>query len=262
MTRTLVAPLLALFPLTACVVVGDVETETEDFAETEPFSRVVVDIDGGDVEIAGDAVQVGATGTLVSSFGRRAPDIRHYVDDGVLHVEGDCDPLAMVCAIDLLLVVHEGVRVEVHSGAGNVQVHDTVADVVVETGAGDVELARLSGRVEADTGAGAIALQHCSGEAYLDTGTGAVSGVGLSSPVVQVESGAGEVDLQMTAAFQRVDVEVGTGDVRVEVPAGAYALDVDTGAGDVDLAGVTDDATAASVISAHTGAGDVLVVGR
>lgn len=262
MARSFLAPLvLALSPLAGCVLVADVDTETVAIDETEAFDRVVVDVDGGDVVVVGDPAAAGATGTIVASFGARAPEIRHYVDAGVLHVEGDCASLAMVCAIDLELVVPEGVRVEVESGAGEVDVRDVVGDVVVDTGAGDVRIADVAGRVEVDTGAGSVALERCAGEVVVDTGTGDVTGTALGSPVVQVDAGAGSVDLELRGAVERVAVDLGTGDVRLQVPAGRYVLDVETGAGDVDVAGVTEDPGAAAILEASTGAGDVSVVG-
>lgn len=247
--------------LSGCFVTH-VDTSTEDFVEEAPFDAVVIELDAGSVEVLGDPEAIGAVGTVVTSWGGRVPEVEHYVDEGVLHVVGRCEPLQIVCTVDLELVVPTGVAVTVETGSGDVLVEELTGDVDARTGSGDVDLARLAGHVEVDTGSGDVSLCDVSGNVVAETGSGDVQATGSTSRMFDATTGSGSVIVEMAGDFDRLDAETGSGDVLLTVPAGDYDLQLDTGSGDVDVdPSVKEDPGADSCISAYTGSGDVTILG-
>jgi DUF4097 and DUF4098 domain-containing protein YvlB len=219
---------------------------------------VEIDVGSGNVNVFGGAD--GATGTITTEFAKQPPEVVHYVDGGVLHIEGECATLQLHCDIDVELTVPPGTDVSVLTGSGEVWISDTTGDVTVSAGSGDLDLDGLSGRVEADTGSGDVTLQGCAGVLVAATGSGDIQGTDLAFSEAEAVTGSGDVRLQLEAPVTRVDVETGSGEVDIEVLPGSYRLEIDTNSGDVDIhPAIIADSSAASVLSASTGSGDVRV---
>lgn len=74
---------------------------------------------------------------------------------------------------------------------------------------------------------------------------------------VTVETGSGDIDVDLAAVSAPVDLRAGSGDVSVTVPRdGAYAVRTGTGSGDEDVE-VTSDASASARLDVETGSGDI-----
>jgi DUF4097 and DUF4098 domain-containing protein YvlB len=233
---------LALFA-TGCLTYGR-EAGTETVSESEAITRVEIDIDAGDVSIATARNTPGARGAVDSRWSDAAPEVLHYVSDGVLHVIGRCDALAIACRTDVTLEVAADVSV----GA--------------QTAMGDIDISGVTGDVDAGTEDGDIALHDIRGTLFVESGSGAIAGDQLAGTIVDARTRSGDVELEVTGAPQRIVARTDAGDVNLLVPAGAYRIQADAPAGDLVLGEtVRDDATAQAVIVADTRNGDVRIEG-
>ncbi|MFZ5480904.1 MAG: DUF4097 family beta strand repeat-containing protein [Myxococcota bacterium] len=211
-----------LLTLLAC---GLVETETEHAALVEdgPFAHVEIELGAGDVVVRGDPEATGADGTFTATFSETPPAIEHWVDDGVLHVEGACVAIQAVCELSLAVTLPADVSVTIATGSGDAVVEGIVGDLVAESGTGDVTARGLAGYAELKTGSGDVCAE--------------------------------------SEGFDRIEAETGSGDIVVTVPPGVYALTAESGSGDVDVApDVRSDGAAEAVIVAQTGSGDVSIL--
>ena len=215
-SRSLFLPLWLL--LAGC---EHAETHDETATISEPVNVVVVDVGSGDVELFGaDVSEV----RLLARIEGPSNHLAYEVADGRLQVFDECHESH--CSVDVSAVVPAGVRVELRTGSGDIEVQD------------------LLGAIE------------------LDTGSGDIHGFDLAGVDVSAETGSGDVVLDVFDPLERLHVRTGSGDVALDVPAGGYRLDVHTGSGDRDLGGVKSDSGAAASIEVDTGSGDVVIRGR
>lgn len=95
------------------------------------------------------------------------------------------------------------------------------------TSAHDVTVSRYDGPLGIrTTGRGAVSVGPVTGRLRAETEEGDVSGYGLRSPEVVVETRRGVVDLGFGARPRRVEVEAGIEPVTIELPDGDYAVSV------------------------------------
>ncbi len=222
----------------ANVLVRTTERDAATFAG--PVRRVEVHVTGS-VHVRGGPADE-ARLTRRSTFGVHRPTVRHSLVEGLLTVRVECPGgVTVVCdnRVDLVVPTDASLSID----AFGTHVTDVDGDVEVHSGAGSVELVRVRGRVDVDVGGGAI------------------SGSDLASPEVRAAAGAGSVDLQFAIAPTDVDARSGAGSVVVTVPAGeeAYRVEADAGAGE-DVVRVRTDPTSDRVIRANAGAGSVEVL--
>ncbi|MBN1337326.1 MAG: DUF4097 family beta strand repeat protein [Deltaproteobacteria bacterium] len=209
--------------LASCVV--EVHDTSERVSVQEPFDRVVVALDSGDVTLNGGGAESVTVRADLAWVGGACPTWDAWVEDGTLYVEGGCqEPALGWCAVDIQAELPAGLPVEIRTGSGDVGI-EGLGSAQVETGSGDVEV--LDGAVAVD-----------------------------------VESGSGDLVVEMAAPFDRIEGRTGSGDVDLTVPAGAYVLDLDTGSGGVDIQRVACDSEAVSLIRVRTGSGDITLTGR
>lgn len=217
-------------------------TETGDTTLTGPIERVEVHVRGA-VEIRpGPADRARVVRRSELAFER--PRVRQQLVDGVLTIDVDCAGFAVICDNEVTLTVPpdvdvaaEAERVQVTGMTGAVTVGGESAD-----GGGSVELTELTGPVSVRLGAGAVI------------------GRDLRSDRVDVRTAAGAVELGFAEAPTDVRARTGAGYVEVVVPADgtAYRVDARAEAGDRTVS-VPTDPEADRVISATTGAGEVVV---
>jgi hypothetical protein len=212
-----------LAALSGCVFYPS-HVEYDDLTINEPYDRIVVEVDAGDVRMIGEDTSSTEV-HMVLTFGRSRPELLWYMDGDTLFLDGEC-PRIGSCEISLDISLPADVTAE------------------VETGAGDVEIEELTGSLD------------------LETGAGDISGTGLTGGVFFADTGAGDVSLSCATAPELVDVDSGAGDIDLRVPADTYRIETDSGVGDVVITGLTLDEHADRVIKASTGAGDITIIGR
>jgi len=226
---------------TGCLGFGR-EGGTETLSESEAITRVEIDLDAGDVTITAAGSAPGARGAVESRWNDTAPEVLHYVADGVLHVIGRCDAIAIACRTDVTLEVQANVNVG------------------VKVGTGSLDISGVEGGLDAGTEDGAIALHDLRGTVFVESGAGEIVGDLLDTEIVDARTRSGAVELALVGAPQRIVARTDEGDVNLLVPAGAYRIQADAPTGDFVLGDtVRDDATATAVIVAETHNGDVRI---
>lgn len=225
---------------------GGREESTERVRDDGPISRVDVELDAGNVEIVGAPDFLGVNGTVTSRWMQDdAPEVVHYVQDGVLHVLGRCASPDAPCLLDASLTVPIGANVSIDTGMG---------DVITRAISGDVEISVADGDIEG---------HQIGGTFFVETEQGDILGDGLSGSLIDARTGAGDVEMQITGSPIRLVGRSMDGDVVLNVPPGSYRIDADTPQGDLEISSqVVDDPGASSVIIAETDNGDVRIDGR
>lgn len=234
-------PILLLSLLSGCVY--ELRLEQQTITVTEPYSRLSLSSDAGDLWIHGANVTT-TTMDLSKEWHGTEPYIDTAVEGDTLYVRVDCrhEPLSR-CSVDIDLEVPSEI-----SG-------------VVDLGAGDLSARHLEGDFTAWTGAGDLLLVDMAGEVHVDTGAGDVDGTELSGDEVMASTGAGDVALTMAARFDLLTADTGAGNVDLRVPYGTYWLDLDTGVGTLQTVGILAGGPSMPTIRAHSGAGDIRVFG-
>ncbi|MCB9673560.1 MAG: hypothetical protein H6737_00505 [Alphaproteobacteria bacterium] len=231
--------LLALPLLGGCIYTVVVETET--FEVDEPFSSVVVTNPTGDLTVLG---RTGiASLDVTKRYHGNEPELRLFVEDDTLFVEGSCPRPQFTCSIDLVLSVPAD------------------ADVTAHLETGGVDLRDLDGAFDIDTSTGSLALHQLGGTAEARTSTGSIVGTDLELTDLVARTSTGSIDLVHAWRATSIDAETSTGSVDLLVPGGRYDVDVAAGTGSVEVVGLVDDPTADASVRAHTGTGSVRVVG-
>lgn len=219
--------------------------------ETRAFTgdRVAIDVGSADVEVVAGAPsgKVEITRRSTWGIGASKPEPNETWSGDALEIQSpECGGISWRCSIDYVLRVPDGTAVTVDTGSGDVVVGGSLAAVTLHTGSGEVEGAPgLSSRdLEVQTGSGDIDLEVTS-----------------EGPMV-LRAGSGDIDLRLAgeSLAGNLDVETGSGDVTVDVPDSARVrLDVQTGSGDeqVDHASTPD---ADRLIRIRTGSGDAEVL--
>ncbi len=217
-----VAPRVALLPLLAALSAqligcGSVRYR-ENFAPEGEIRHIVVQSDAGLVElVAGDSLRV----ERAIHGPELALSLSHSVEDGVLTLQARCKRL-MPCAVDTRVQVPDGVSVSVDLGQGEVWATG-IAQLELELDEGLVDL-DLDGQLNASVGEGVV-------RARLGEGSSAHVGVGKGDILVQVPSGAWDVE----AVTPSLDTS------HVSILSGApSSLDLVAPAGRVQVLGMVD----------------------
>lgn len=259
MPKKMWMPLVIGMLASGCVLQAQSRSDAASF--DEPIVGVVADVGAGDLVVTGTAVD-GAEVFMGLEWTGQEPDVTAEVVDGVLYLTVECRKGQLVCRVDSELIVPEGAWLSLLTGAGDLDIKGTAADIAARTGAGNVGLTAVLGDIEAETGSGDISMSDVAGVAVVGTGSGQVYGRQLDVAALDISTGSGDIDVEIEQAPGAVDISTGSGDVELVVPSGAYAVDISTGAGDVDVSGVTQQASADQRIEIDTGSGDVWVRGR
>lgn len=227
-----------------CLTYGR-ERGTESIQETGPITRIEVDLDAGDVAITSAGGGAGARGTVELRWSESAPEVLHYIQDGVLHIIGRCDTFALTCRTDVTL----DVAAEVSVG--------------VSTGLGGMVVSGVNGDVEGATENGPIELHDIGGFVFVEAGNGSITGDGLTGSVIDARTDGGTVELHVTSKPERLVARTGSGDVNLVVPAGPYRIQAAAPSGDLILGDLLQsDATSESVIVARSQNGNIRIEGE
>ena len=213
-------------------------SDSETITFPAPIRAVDVKLPAGGVRLSPSA-DGGATVRRETRWLLTKPNVDERMDGGALQLHVTGSPLF----------------------SGIVEYELTVpadASVKVWTTSGTIHASGLGGEIEARSSAGGIYVGECGGPLRLRTTTGSVEGERLESTDVEVQSGAGGVDLTFVVAPERVEIETTAGSVGVVVPDDRYAVSTETSAGEATV-DVTHDDTATRRITARTSGGSVRI---
>jgi len=149
-------------------------------------------------------------------------------------------------SIDIEVGLPAGMRLDVHTGSGDVEIADREGPVEIDTGSGDVEVGVAAGGLNVDTGSGDMKIETARHVVNLDSGSGDifVGGIGGNG---KISTGSGDVTVRKVAG----EIGVGTGSGDVEINSSVGAVKAGTGSGDVDILHHTGSA------DVNTSSGDI-----
>jgi hypothetical protein len=137
---------------------------------------------------------------------------------------------------DFTVDLPRGIRLDVQTGNGLIDVSGTGTDVVASSGNGAVRIVGSSGSVRVNSGNGAVTVDAARGPVTANSGNGEVRVTTTDGPV-NASTGNGNIDVRMQKLGVRESMtfSTGNGTVTVSVPASfAAELDADTGHGRIE----------------------------
>jgi hypothetical protein len=224
---------------------------TEQQSYQHQISRIEIELDTGDVHLAGG----GAAGQV--SVERRLewwgskPIVEESWQGDTLHIRAHCDRTGLPqwgrsgCLTGYALRVPGGVAVETKVDTGAIRVNDVQGELRLSTLVGDLDIANAPGRIRASA----------------DTGT--ITAVGLRCAEVDAKARYGDVSLQFAVAPELVRAATVLGNVEVALPqpaggADRYQVRVDVRERNRHVS-VPDEPAAGRQLIAATSDGDVYV---
>ncbi len=169
------------------------------------------------------------------------------------------------CSVDYNVTVPRRGDITVKTGSGEVSLEGLEGRVELRTGSGDIAVSgAVSPRLEVRVGSGDVTLKGSSIDTVrFDQGSGELKAEGLKTRDLGGETSSGRIDVEIVGPPpERIDLDTGSGNVRIQVPAGRYAVTTKTGSGDVQMDRIQLDRKADNKIRIDTGSGDVELLGR
>jgi len=197
------------------------ERVVESFAAGEAPSLRIDDFAGEITVRVGESDRIQVTATRLA---RRVSDldrieIEMYEEGGGVVVKTRKLANLNNVTVRFAVTVPARTRLELHTGAGTIDVRGIENDVKVFTGAGTVSLRDVVGDIEAHTGAGLMEVRRTRGRAEIDTGAGQIEFQGELQGDCRFTTGAGEIRLELPADLNmEVDLSSGLGSVDVGYP--------------------------------------------
>ncbi len=158
-------------------------------------------------------------------------------------------------SIDITVTLPEGVRLDINTGSGDVDVDDRTAPVDVSTGSGDVVAARMGDGFEMGAGSGDLHIDSVIGPFKFSAGSGDLTAGLVKGRVetgkLKVSTGSGDIgvgtldgnlharassgDITVLDHTGEADIGTSSGDVRFHSNAEQGVISIGTSSGDVDL---------------------------
>ena len=141
----------------------------------------------------------------------------------------------------------EGRRVRIAASGGGLEAHAD-ARIAIPPGkrvelylaVGQAFVSTVDGDLRIDVAAANVTVDDAKGSLLVDTGSGEVTASSVRANDVKIDTGSGNVRLDLLADVRALDVDTGSGGVTINVPADLGAeVDIETGSGDIDLQNVT-----------------------
>lgn len=141
---------------------------------------------------------------------------------------------------------------KIHSGAGSLTLRDLEGDVKADTGAGSVTAQNLRGEVDLHSGAGSVEVRDAAGSLKVDTGSGRILVEDMTGEI-DAHSGTGSMEVREVEGPARLDTgsgsityngtplgdcrfKTGTGSINLRLPAALDAeVDLHTGVGAIEV---------------------------
>jgi DUF4097 and DUF4098 domain-containing protein YvlB len=220
----------------------DLDRETQRIDETFEVGatpRLELDSFAGNVTVRvgeSDTIRVVATKKARNRSSLDRIDIEWSEGEGELRIQArHSQRTATNMSVEFEITAPAGTRLDLDTGAGNMQIENMTGEIDAHTGAGNIETWGSAGPVSLDTGAGNITYQgKPQGDCTFDTGAGNIT-LRLSAEVdveVDLDTGIGSIDVD---DFDVVG-QVSRGEVRGVIGSGDQGrIEAQTGAGNIDL---------------------------
>ncbi len=207
----------------------------------------------------GSGHRILVSGTLSGSLTR--PIFHWHSTAAGLALDARCPVPTGSCDPGFHVTTPGGLPLSVSGSSGNLDVSGFLGHVTLFDGSGNLSASRLAGTVSLGAGSGDISASGLSGASVrLSNGSGNIDVSGLAATSVVSSDGSGDITLTFTRVPRRVVVKNSSGNITLVLPRGhaIYQVDARSSSGQVSV-GVTTRPSAAHVISAIDGSGDVNV---
>jgi hypothetical protein len=210
---------------------------------TTPITRVTMEVGSGDITVepgTGPDTRVTTTGVHGLTY---PTDDEHVVGQSLV-IRSTCGTRIFNdrCNRNYVVRLPSDVAVAATSGQGNVTVTGMDRTIAAHSDQGDVTIAGGSGTLQASSGQGGVTVSRSSASS------------------VSVQSGQGDVAVDLISPPDHVAASSGQGDVIVELPKGPTSYQVHASSGQGNVSDSVDDNPASHrVITATSGQGDVTV---
>jgi hypothetical protein len=237
------------------------EERTERFVvPAAGLTRLDVDNDAGSVRIVGtDGDEISVEADV--SVGVRDTGFSHEVVDSTLQLSGSCPIIgSRWCGVSYRIEVPRRLDIEVTSDDGRVDVRNIDGGVVIDSDEGRVDVRNVDGDVVIDSDDGRVELIDVAGTIEVDGNNGRIVGRDLSGTVVDVSTDNGGIDLEFTAAPDRVRANGDNGSIDIAVPRidEGYSVIADT-ENDESNVEVDDNPESPHIIAVETDNGSITV---
>jgi hypothetical protein len=227
------------------------------------------------------ARQATLTGTATYSVVRAA--LAGHTSGGTTTLGYGCAFPTGNCGLDATVTVPATVTtLTANSGGGDATVTGTTGPVKLSTGDGNLSVSHASGPLTLNTGSGSIqvsavrspALSASSGDGNIqatgvnsktiamNTDSGIIDGSGgIATATISASSGDGDITITFTSVPSDVRVNTDSGNVTLLLPRNstAYHITANTDQGHVTDGTVPQTSSAAHVITASSGSGDITI---
>ena len=293
---------LALIGWTGFSLITTVARGSYPFSYAVPVQngQVALNINTGNVtlrEAPGSSTAL-LTGTV--QYGLIRPGISESVTPTGANVNMTCDGINTDCGMSGTLDVPAQTAVTVWSNGGditasgftsgmtlsaaggNVNATNLAGNLQLDTGGGDLTASGLSGTLQIgteggnvyaddwaghgttriDTGGGDMTVNGLTGNFQLSTEGGNVDAGGVTSALVGLDSGGGDVTLDLTQVPHNLQITAEGGNVTVLLPLGNATYDISTPddqGGNVTYPQSLDNSKSSNKISIDSGGGDITI---
>jgi DUF4097 and DUF4098 domain-containing protein YvlB len=204
-------------------------------------------------------VRAGTAGQIQVSVTKKAPNrtgldsiqVDMNSQDGGVSIKTTKPGISGNLSVQLEITAPADAQLDLHTGAGSIDVTGFANGAKVDTGAGSVTLQDVMGALDAHTGAGSISVQGASGVVLLNTGAGSIDYQGAPQGNCRFETGTGSIQLTLPADLSAtVDMGTGVGDIQL----GGFAVQGQVSKRNVQ--GTIGSGNQAQIY-AHTGTGSI-----
>lgn len=285
---------LALVAVTGYAIVVSTArgSYTNSYTEAVTGPALTMNVNGGDVDVAGGAAAGSARLTQTVDYKLIRPDVRPTlsvsrgaggtsVSFSSPYGNSSVSGMAGVPARTAVTVSTNGgnatvgglaAPASVSTAGGNATVSDLTDGGTLSTQGGDVTATGVTGSTMMLTGGGNVYADQVTGNLEMSTQGGNVEATGVAAPDLSVDSGGGYVTLTLSAAPKDLQIDTEGGNVTVILPPGATRYDVKVNAGGTGPGGfgpgggngtvsdtVPSSPAAKNVITIDSGGGDVTI---
>jgi DUF4097 and DUF4098 domain-containing protein YvlB len=196
-------------------------------------------------------VQVVATKRAPSRASLDSISVEMQPQDGSLQIKTTRSGILSNLSVNIEIMAPADTLLDLHSGAGSIDVRGFQNDVRADSGAGSLTIQDVTGTIDGHTGAGSIDVRGATGLVRLNTGAGSIDYTGTPQGDCRFETGTGSIQLTLPASLNAtVDLGTGVGDIQL----GGFAVE-----GQVSKRAVkgTIGSGNQAQIYAHTGTGSI-----
>jgi DUF4097 and DUF4098 domain-containing protein YvlB len=169
-------------------------------------------------------VRTGAAGQIQVIAVKRAPggaglnsiQVEMSQQDGGVLIRTSKPTILSNQSVQLEISAPADAQLDLHSGAGSIDVRGFTNDIKVDSGAGSLTIQDVTGTLDAHTGAGSIDVQGATGLVSLDTGTGSIDYNGSPQGSCSFQTGTGSIQLILPADLSAaVDLNTNIGNIQL-----------------------------------------------